>query len=157
MPMRLAALSTSILVLVCGCGASVGDTNVNLHQTVTFDDGTWLTLREFKMSTEDSDRTRGQRQVPGNEVTVWVELRNAGRAVKASETGLQFFYTDERGGEVKPPESGTTSNVVQPGDADRIGKTFRVKDASALFRTRHLRVLVELPHYPSVTFAGSVP
>ena len=155
--MRLAALSTSILVLVCGCSAAVGDTNANLHQTVKFVDGTSLTLGEFQVAMEDSDRPHGQRQVPGNEVTVWVELRNAGRAVKATETALQFFYTDERGGEVKPPESATTSNVVQPGDADRIGKTFRVEDSSALFRTGHLRVLVELPNYPSVTFAGSVP
>jgi hypothetical protein len=154
--MRLAALSTSILVLLSGCGAAVGDTNVNLHQMVEFVDGTSLTLREFQMSTEDSDRPRGQRKLPGNEVTVWVELRNAGRAIKASETELQFFYTDERG-EVQPPQSATTSNVVQPGNVDRIGKTFRVEDASALFRTRHLRVLVELPNYPSVTFAGSVP
>ena len=155
--MRLASLSTSILVLLCGCGAAVGDTNVNLHQTIKFVDGTSLSLGEFQMSTDDSDRPRGQRQVPGNEVTVWVELRNTGRAVKATETKLQFFYTNERGGEVQPPQSATTNNVVRLGDADRIGKTFRVEDASALFRTGHLRVVVEVPNYPSVTFAGSVP
>ena len=155
--MRLASLSTSILVLLCGCGAAVGDTNVNLHQTITFVDGTSLSLREFHMSTDDIDRPRGQRQVPGNEVTVWVELRTTGPAVKATETELQFFYTDERGGEVQPPQTATTNNVVQPGNADRFGKTFRVEDASALFRTGHLRVVVEVPNYPSVTFAGSVP
>ena len=47
--------------------------------------------------------------------------------------------------------------MIASGAKGKISKTFRVEDTTELFRTRYLRVEVELPGYPAVTFSGSIP
>jgi hypothetical protein len=47
--------------------------------------------------------------------------------------------------------------VIASGAKGTISKTFRVEDTTELFQTRYLRVRVELPGYPAVTFSGSNP
>jgi hypothetical protein len=47
--------------------------------------------------------------------------------------------------------------VIASGTKGTISKIFRVEDPTELFQARYLRVRVELPGYPAVTFSGSNP
>ena len=155
--MRRVAVGIAGLILLCGCAAEVGQINLTLHQRAVFPDGTRYELGDFKMSEVDNDRARGPLKVPGNEVTVSVRVENAGTAIGASDVAMSLAYQGDRGKELVPPGVATGASVIATGAKGTISKTFRVEDPTELFQTRYLRVRVELPGYPAVTFSGSNP
>jgi hypothetical protein len=154
---RRVAVGIAGLLLLYGCAAGVGQTNLTLHQQAVFPDGTRLELREFKMSEVDNDRANGPAKIPGNEVTVSVLVENGGAAVRASEVAMSLAYHGDRGQELVPPAVASGVTVIASGAEDTISMTFRVEDTTELFQTRYVRVRVELPGYPAVTFSGSNP
>ncbi|HET9871789.1 MAG TPA: hypothetical protein VFP89_04215 [Propionibacteriaceae bacterium] len=155
--MKLATVVGAAALLLGGCAAPVGQTSVNLHQDAVFDDGTRVSVAEFKVSEQVSNLSHGPAKVPGQVVTVSVEISNAGKAINAADVQLDFRYTDDRNTEVAPPQVGGSRNAVLPGTSGRVSKDFRVGSPSVLFRSGHLRVEVQAPTYPSVTFSGQVP
>ena len=70
---------------------------------------------------------------------------------------MTMAYAGRHDQELTPPPVGGISTVVASGAKGRISKTFRVEDTTELFQTRFLRVKVEVPGYPVVTFSGSIP
>jgi hypothetical protein len=154
---RRVAVGIAGLILLCGCAADVGQTNLTLHQRAVFPDGTRYELGDFKMSEVDNTRPGGPPKVPGNEVTVSVSVENAGTAIGAHDTAMSLAYHGERGQELVPPAVASGASVIATGAKGTISKTFRVEDPMELFQTRYLRVRVELPGYPAVTFSGSNP
>jgi hypothetical protein len=154
---RRVAVGIAGLILLCGCAAEVGQTNLTLHQRAVFPDGTHYELGELKMSEVDNDRPNGPPKIPGNEVTVSVVVENAGTAVGASDVAMSLAYRDARGQELVPPMIAGGVTVIASGARGTLSKTFRVEDTTELFQTRYLRVRVEVPGYPAVTFSGSNP
>jgi hypothetical protein len=154
---RRVAVGIAGLILLCGCAAEVGQTNLTLHQRAVFPDGTHYELGEFKMSEVDNDGPNGPPKIPGNEVTVSVVVENAGTAVGASDVAMSLTYRDARGKELVPRVIASGATVIASGAKGTISKTFRVEDTTELFQTRYIRVRVELPGYPAVTFSGSNP
>lgn len=155
--MRRVAVGIAGLILLCGCAAEVGQTDLTLHQRAVFPDGTRYELGEFKMSEVDNDRARGPLKVPGNEVTVSVLVENAGTAIGSSDVAMSLAYHGDSAQELMPPVVGSGASVIASGAKGTISKTFRVEEATELFQTRYLRVRVELPGHPAVTFSGSNP
>ena len=155
--MKRVAAAIAGLVLLCGCAADVGQTNLTLHQRAVFPDGTHYELGEFKMSEVDNHRPGGPPKIPGNEVTVSVVVANAGTAIGSSDVTMSLAYRGERGQELVPPVVASAAGVIPTGAKGSISKTFRVEDTKELFQTRYIRVQVELPGYPTVTFSGSNP
>ena len=156
--MKPVSLCIPVLVLlVGGCAAPVGQTNLSLHQRAQFPDGTRYVLSEFKMSEQDDSQAAGAHRVPGPEVTVWVDISNAGQPISAADVTMHFSYTGDRNLEIEPPEVASSTNSVPRGGQGRVSKTFLVKDVPELFRSRQLRVVIGVPHYPTVTFSGSNP
>ena len=145
------------LILLCGCAAEVGQTDLTLHQRAVFPDGTRYELGDFRMSEVDNDRANGPPKIPGNEVTVSVLVENAGTAIAGSDVAMSLAYHGDRDEELVPPLVATRATVIASGAKGTISKTFRVEDTIELFQTRYLRVRVELPGYPAVTFSGSNP
>jgi hypothetical protein len=154
---RRVAVGIAGLILLCGCAAEVGQTNLTLHQRAVFPDGTRYELGDFKMSEVDNDRAKGSPKIPGNEVTVSVLVENAGPPIGASDVAMSLAYPGDRGQELVPPVVASGATVIASGAEGTISKTFRVEDTTELFQTRYLRVRVELPGYPAVTFSGSNP
>jgi hypothetical protein len=155
------AVGIAGLILLCGCAAEVGQTNLTLHRAV-FPDGTRSELGELKMSEVDNDRAKGPPKIPGNLVTVSVLVENAGTAINASDVGMSLAYHGDRGQELVPPVVATpvvanSATVIASGSKGTISKTFRVQDTTELFQTGYLRVRVQLPGHPAVTFSGSRP
>jgi hypothetical protein len=105
----------------------------------------------------DNDRGKGPLKIPGKEVTVSVSVDNAGRAIGSSDVAMSLAYHGEQGQELVPPVVASGATVIASGAKGTISKTFRVDDTTELFQTRYLRVRVELPGYPAVTFSGSNP
>ena len=155
--MRLAAVVVSLVGLLCGCAAQPGQTSLTLHQQATFSDGTWCRLAEFQLSDKDNLTGRGPARVPGNEVTVSVEISNAGPPISAGDVAMSFSYVGDRGQELRTTEIKSETSVVPSGARDRVSKTFGVVNPTEVFRSRYLRVVVEVPNYPSVTFSGANP
>jgi hypothetical protein len=155
--MKLATVVGAAVLILGGCAAPVGLTSLNLHQDAVFDDGTRLSVAEFKVSEEVSTLSHGPAKIPGQVVTVSVQISNAAKPINAADVQLDFRYTDDRNTEVAPPEIGGSRNAVLPGTSGRVSKDFRVGSPSVLFRSGHLRVEVRAPNYPSVTFSGPVP
>lgn len=155
--MRRVAVGIAGLILLCGCAAEVGQTDLTLHQRAVFPDGTRYELGEFKMSEVDNDRARGPLKVPGNEVTVSVLVENAGTAIGSSDVAMSLAYHGDSAQELMPPVVGSGASVIASGAKGTISKTFQVEEATELFQTRYLRVRVELPGHPAVTFSGSNP
>jgi hypothetical protein len=154
---RRVAVGIAGLILLCGCAADVGQTDLTLHQRAVFPDGTRYELRDFKMSEVDNDRAKGPPKIPGNEVTVSVLVENAGTAIGSSDVAMSLAYQGDQGQELVPPVVASGPTVIASGAKSTISKTFRVEDTTELFQTRYLRVRVELPGYPAVTFSGSNP
>ena len=154
---RRVAVGIAGLILLCGCAAEVGQTNLTLHQRAVFPDGTHYELGEFKMSEVDNDRPNGPPKIPGNDVTVSVVVENAGPAVSAGDVAMSLAYRDDRGQELARPVGSSGAAGIASGAKGTISKTFRVDDPTELFQTRYLRLRVELPGYPAVTFSGSNP
>jgi hypothetical protein len=154
---RRVAVGAAGLILLCGCAAAVGQTDLTLHQRAAFPDGTHYELGEFKMSEVDNDRPNGPPKIPGNEVTVSVVVENAGPAVGASDVAMSLAYRGGRGQELVPSVVASGAGVIASGAKGTISKTFRVEDTTELFQTRYLRLRVEVPGYPAVTFSGSNP
>jgi hypothetical protein len=154
---RRVAAGIAGLILLCGCAAEVGQNDLTLHQRAVFPDGTRYELGEFKMSEVDNDRADGPPKIPGKEVTVSVLVENAGTAIGSSDVAMSLAYHGDRGQELVPPVVASGATVVAAGAKGTISKTFRVEDTIELFQTRYLRVQVELPGYPAVTFSGSNP
>ena len=154
---RRVAVGIAGLILLCGCAAEVGQTNLTLHQRAVFPDGTHYELGEFKMSEVDNDRPNGPPKIPGNDVTVSVVVENAGPAISAGDVAMSLAYRNDRGQELAPPVVSSGSAGIASGAKGTISKTFRVDDPTELFQTRYLRLRVELPGYPAVTFSGSNP
>ena len=154
--MRRVAVGIAGLILLCGC-AEVGQTNLTLHQRAVFPDGTRYELGSFVMSEVDSDRANGPPRIPGNEVTVSVLVENAGAAIGAGDVAMSLAYHGDRGQELVPPVVASGATVIASGTKGTISKIFRVEDPTELFQARYLRVRVELPGYPAVTFSGSNP
>lgn len=154
---RRVAVGIAGLILLCGCAAEVGQTNLTLHQRAVFPDGTHYELGEFKTSEVDNARPNGPPKIPGNEVTVSVVVENAGTAVGASDVAMSLAYRDALGQELVPPMIASGGTVIASGAKGTVSKTFRVEDTTELFQTRYLRVRVELPGYPAVTFSGANP
>jgi len=154
---RLAAVVVSLVVLLCGCAAQPGQTSLTLHQQATFADGTWCRLAEFQLSDKDNLTGRGPDKVPGNEVTVSVEISNAGPPISADDVVMRFSYLGDRDQELQTAEVSSETSVVPAGARDRVSKTFAIEDPTEAFRSRYLRVVVEVPSYPSVTFSGANP
>ena len=109
------------------------------------------------MSEVPNDRPDGPLTLPGNEVTVSIVVSNAGPPLAASDVNMAMAYRGAGGRELVPVPVGSVPSVVATGDKGRISKIFRVEDTTELFQTRYLRVRVELPGYPAVTFSGSIP
>jgi hypothetical protein len=151
------AVGIAGLILLCGCAAEVGQTNLTLHQRAVFPDGTRVELGEFTMSEVDSNRAKGPRKVPGNDVTASVLVENAHTAIDASDVVLSLAYRGDRGQQLVLPVVASSPTVIAPGAKGTISKTFRVEDTTGLFQTRYVWVRVELPGYPAVTFSGSNP
>jgi hypothetical protein len=154
---RRVAVGIAGLILLSGCAAEVRQTDLTLHQRAVFPDGTRYELGEFKMSEVNNDRPNGPPKIPGNEVTVSVVVENAGTAVGASDVAMSLAYHGDRGKELVPPVVASGAAVIGPGAKGTISKTFQVDDTKELFQSRYLRVRVELPGYPAVTFSGSNP
>jgi hypothetical protein len=154
---RRVAVGIAGLILLYGCAAEVGQTNLTLHQRAVFPDGTHYELGSFVMSEVDNDRANGPPKIPGNEVTVSVLVENAGAAIGAGDVAMSLTYHGERGQELVPPVVASGATVIGSGAKGTISKTFRVEDPTELFQARYLRVRVELPGYPAVTFSGSNP
>jgi hypothetical protein len=154
---RRVAVGIAGLILLCGCAAEVGQTNLTLHQRAVFPDGTRYELGSFVMSEVDSDRANGPPRIPGNEVTVSVLVENAGAAIGAGDVAMSLAYHGDRGQELVPPVVASGATVIASGTKGTISKIFRVEDPTELFQARYLRVRVELPGYPAVTFSGSNP
>jgi len=154
---RRVAVGIAGLILLCGCAAEVGQTNLTLHQRAVFPDGTRYELGELGLSEVDNDRADGPLKIPGNEVTVSVLVENAGTAIGASDVAMSLAYHGDRDQELVPPLVASRATVIATGAKGTISKTFRVEDPTELFQTRYLRVRVELPGYPAVTFSGSNP
>jgi hypothetical protein len=154
---RRVAAGIAGLILLCGCAAEVGQTDLTLHQRAVFPDGTRYELGDFKMSEVDNDRAKGPPKIPGNQVTVSVLVENAGTAIGPSDVAMSLAYHDDQGEELVPPVVAGGSTVIAAGAKGAISKTFRVEDTTELFQTRYLRVRVELQGYPAVTFSGSNP
>ena len=155
--MRRVAVGIAGLILLCGCAAEVGQTNLTQHKRAVFPDGTRYELGSFVMSEVDNDRPNGPPKIPGNEVTVSVVVENAGAAVGASDVAMSLAYRDARGQELVPPVVASGATVIASGAKGTISKTFRVEDPTELFQARYLRVRIELPGHPAVTFSGSNP
>jgi hypothetical protein len=154
---RRVALGIAGLILLCGCAAEVGQNNLTLHQRAVFPDGTRYELGEFKLSEVDNDRANGPPKIPGKEVTVSIVVENAGSAIGSSDVAMSLAYQSGRDRELVPPVVASGAAVVPSGARGTISKTFRVEDTTELFQTRYLRVQVQLPGYPAVTFSGSNP
>jgi hypothetical protein len=154
---RLAAVVLSLLGLLCGCAAQPGQTSLSLHQQATFADGTWCRLAEFQLSEKDNVTGQGPSRVPGNEVTVSVEIANAGPPISADDVVVRFSYLGDRDQELQTTEIPGETSVVPSGARDLVRKTFAIEDPTVAFRSRYLRVVVEVPSYPSVTFSGPNP
>jgi hypothetical protein len=154
---RRVAVGVAGLILLCGCAAEVGQTNLTLHQRALFPDGTRCDLGELRMSEVDNDQAKGPPKIPGNEVTVSVVVENAGTVIGATDVTMSLAYQGDRDQELVPPMVATGHTVIASGSKGTISKTFRVEDTSELFRARYLRVRVELPGHPAVTFSGSNP
>jgi hypothetical protein len=154
---RRVAVGIAGLILLCGCAAEVGQTNLTLHQRAVFPDGTRYELGSFVMSEVDNDRAEGPPRIPGNEVTVSVLVENAGAAIGASDVAMSLAYHGDRGQELVPPVVASGATVIASGAKGTISKTFRVEDPTELFQARYLRVRIELPGHPAVTFSGSNP
>ena len=154
---RRVAFGIAGLILLCGCAAEVGQTDLTLHERAVFPDGTRFELGDFKMSEVDNNRADGPPKVPGSEVTVSVRVENAGTAIGASNVAMSLAYHGDRGKELVPPVVASGASLIGTGAKGTISKTFRVDDTTELFQTRYLRVRVELPGYPAVTFSGSNP
>jgi hypothetical protein len=154
---RRVAVGIAGLILLCGCAAEVGQTNLTLHQRAFFPDGTRYELSGFVMSEVDSDRAKGPPKIPGNEVTVSVLVENAGAAIGASDVAMSLAYHGDRGQELVAPVVASDAAVIASGAKGTISKTFRIEDPTELFQTRYLRVRIELPGHPAVTFSGSNP
>lgn len=155
--MRLAAVLVTLIALLCGCTAPPGQTNLTLHQQATFPDGTWCRLAEFQVSEKDNVPGQGPARVPGNEVTVSVDIWNAGPPISAGDVVLRFSYLGDRGQELRTTEVAGDTSAVPSRSRIRVSKTFAVENPTVVFRSRYLRVVVELPRYPSVTFSGTNP
>ena len=155
--MRLVAVFVSLVGLLCGCAAQPGETSLTLHQQATFPDGTSYRLAEFQVSEKDNVSGDGPDKVPGNEVTVSVEISNAGPPISAGDVAMSFSYLGDRGQELRTTEIKSETSVVPSGARDRVSKTFGVENPTEVFRSRYLRVVVEVPNYPSVTFSGANP
>ena len=155
--MRLAAVVLSLVGLLCGCAAQPGQTSLTLHQQATFSDGTWCRLAEFRLSDKDNLTGREPARVPGNEVTVSVEISNAGPPISAGDVVMRFSYLGDRDQELQTAEVTSETSVVPSGALARVSKTFAIEDPTEAFRSRYLRVVVEVPSYPSVTFSGANP
>lgn len=130
---------------------------MSLHQRAQLVDGTKIEIRGLEMSDRKSGRPRGPQQVPGNEVTAWLEIQSPGRSLEAAEVQVAVSYADHRGLEVQLVPLVSNEVVVPPERSGQVGKKFRVEDLSGVFQAQYLRVVVELPGYSPVTFAGSVP
>jgi hypothetical protein len=154
---RRVAVGIAGLILLCGCAADVGQTDLTLHQRAVLADGTRYELGGFKMSEVNNDRPNGPPKIPGKEVTVSVVVENAGTAIDSSDVMMSLAYRGERGQELVPPVVSGGAAVIASGTKGTISKTFRVEDTTELFQTRYIRVRVELPGYPAVTFSGSNP
>ena len=154
---RRVVVGIAWLILLCGCAAEVGQTDLTLHQRAVFPDGTRYELGELGLSEVDNDRAKGPPKIPGNEVTVSVLVENAGTAIGASDVAMSLAYHGDRDQELVPPLVASRATVIATGAKGTISKTFRVEDPTELFQTRYLRVRVELPGYPAVTFGGSNP
>jgi hypothetical protein len=154
---RGVAVGIAALILLSGCAAEVGQTNLTLHQRAVFPNGTRYELGDFEMSEVDNDRANGPAKIPGDEVTVSVLVENAGKAIGADDVAMSLAYHGDRGQELVPPVVASGATVIASGAKGTISKTFRVEDTTELFQTRYLRVRVELPGYPAVTFSGSNP
>jgi hypothetical protein len=154
---RGVAAAVAALFLLCGCAAEVGQNNLTLHQRAVFPDGTRYELGDFKMSEVDNDRAEGPPKIPGKEVTVSVLVENAGAAIGSSDVAMSLAYHGNRGQELVPPVVASGASVIAAGAKGAISKTFRVDDTTELFQTRYIRVRVEVPGYPAVTFSGSNP
>ena len=155
--MREVAAAVAALFLLCGCAAEVGQNNLTLHQRAVFPDGTRYELGDFKMSEVDNDRAEGPPKIPGKEVTVSVLVENARAAISSSDVAMSLAYRGNRGQELVPPVVASGASVIAAGAKGAISKTFRVDDTTELFQTRYLRVRVEVPGYPVVTFSGTNP
>ena len=154
---RRVAVGIAGLLLLCGCAAEVGQTDLTLHQRAVLPDGTRYELGEFKMSEVDNDRPDGPPKIPGKEVTVSVLVENAGAAIGSGDLAMGLAYHGDRGQELVPPLVSSGATVIASGAKGTISKTFRVEDTTELFQTRYIRVRVERPGYPAVTFSGSNP
>jgi hypothetical protein len=154
---RRVAVGIAGLILLSGCAAKVGQTDLTLHQRAVFPDGTHYELGEFKMLQVDNDRPNGPPKIPGNEVTVSVVIENAGPAIGAGDVAMRLAYRNGRGQELVPPVVATGLTVIASGTKGTMSKTFRVEDTTELFQTRYVRLRVEVPGYPAVTFSGSNP
>lgn len=158
MGVRRVAAGIVGLILLCGCAvAEVGQTDLSLHQRAVFPDGTRYELGTFGLSEVDNPRPNGPPKIPGNELTVSITVRNAGPPLAASDVTMSMAYAGEHDQELVPPLVGSTPSVVASGARGKISKTFLVEDTIEVFRTRCLRVRVEVPGYPAVTFSGSIP
>jgi hypothetical protein len=147
----------AVLVLVSGCAAPVGDTNLTLHQRAELPGGTWYSLSGFEISAKKSGHRTGAQLVAGDQVTVRVEVGNATRAIRANEVAMQFAYRNDAGQEVRPVQLSSSRNVVPVGGHDQISKTYRVDGVPEMFRASRITVVVGAPGYPSVTFSGANP
>jgi hypothetical protein len=154
---RRVAVGIAGLILLSGCAAEVGQTDLTLHQRAVFPDGTHYELGEFKMLQVDNDRPNGPPKIPGNDVTVSVVVENAGPVIGAGDVAMSLAYRNDRGQELVPPLVSSGAAVIDSGTKGTISKTFRVEDTTELFQTRYIRVRVELSGYPAVTFSGSNP
>ena len=127
---RRVAVGIAGLILLCGCAAEVGQTDLTLHQRAVFPDGTYYELGGFKMSEVDNDRANGPPKIPGNEVTVSVLVENAGTAIGSSDVAMSLAYHGDRGEELVPPGVAGGSTVIASGAKGAISKTFRVEDTT---------------------------
>ena len=155
--MKRLGVAAAVLMTVVGCAAPVGETNLDLHQRAQLPDGTSLALSGFEVSAKDSGRRTGPQKVVGDEVKVGVQVANAGKVIRAADVTMRFTYTDPGGRDVTPREVSSSTNSIPQGGSDKISKTYRVAAVPELFRAKHLRVVVEVQGYPSVTFSGRNP
>ena len=71
---------------------------------------------------------------------------------------MSFSYQGDRGQELRTAEIKQRNECgAHPAPVDRVSKTFGVENPTEVFRSRYLRVVVEVPNYPSVTFSGANP